>query len=65
VLAEASLGLLGLGVAEPMPSWGNLLRDLQHPDLVRENPAILAPLVLLVLAVLALEAFCLRREVAR
>lgn len=29
ILGEASLGLLGLGVAEPMPSWGNLLKDLQ------------------------------------
>ena len=29
ILGEASLGLLGLGVAEPMPSWGNLLKDIQ------------------------------------
>lgn len=29
ILGEASLGLLGLGVAEPMPSWGNLLKELQ------------------------------------
>ncbi len=29
ILGEASLGLLGLGVADPMPSWGNLLRELQ------------------------------------
>jgi peptide/nickel transport system permease protein len=29
VLAEASLGLLGLGVAEPLPSLGSLLRDLE------------------------------------
>ncbi len=63
VLAEASLGLLGLGVAEPVPSWGNLLRDLQHPDMVRENPALLAPLVLLMLCLLALEAFSVRESV--
>lgn len=56
ILAEASLGLLGLGVAEPLPSWGNLLRDLQHPDLIRANPWILMPLVLLVIVMICLEA---------
>ena len=56
ILAEASLGLLGLGVAEPLPSWGNLLRDLQHPALVRANPWILAPLILLVVVMICLEA---------
>ena len=62
VMAEASLGLLGLGVAEPLPSWGNLLRDLQHPDMVRANPAILSPLILLILAMLALEALAVREQ---
>lgn len=61
ILAEASLGLLGLGVAEPLPSWGNLLRDLQHPDLVRANPSILAPLILLVVVMVCLEALQLGR----
>jgi len=56
ILAEASLGLLGLGVPEPLPSWGNLLRDLQHPDLIRANPWILMPLVLLVIVMICLEA---------
>ena len=28
ILSEANLGLLGLGVSDPLPSWGNLLRDL-------------------------------------
>jgi len=55
ILAEASLGLLGLGVPEPLPSWGNLLRDLQHPDLVRANPWILAPLTLLMVVMICLE----------
>lgn len=56
ILSEASLGLLGLGVAEPLPSWGNLLAELQHPDRVRANPWILAPLLLLMLVMIALEA---------
>ncbi|HVV44464.1 MAG TPA: ABC transporter permease [Bryobacteraceae bacterium] len=55
ILAEASLGLLGLGVPEPLPSWGNLLSDLRHPDLVRANPWILTPLVLLILVMICLE----------
>ena len=29
ILAEANLALLGLGVADPLPSWGNLLRPLE------------------------------------
>jgi peptide/nickel transport system permease protein len=55
ILAEASLGLLGLGVPEPLPSWGNLLADLRRPDLVRTNPWVLAPLILLMVVMICLE----------
>ena len=55
ILSEASLGLLGLGVAEPLPSWGNLLAELQHPGRVSDNPWLLAPLALLMLVMIALE----------
>ncbi|HVN80203.1 MAG TPA: ABC transporter permease [Terriglobia bacterium] len=51
ILAEANLGLLGLGVAEPLPSWGNLLRELENYSAVRSNPWLLAPLFLLVAVV--------------
>ena len=30
VLAEVTLTFLGLGVSEPMPSWGSLLSSLQQ-----------------------------------
>ncbi|MFI5110118.1 MAG: ABC transporter permease [Terriglobales bacterium] len=30
ILAEVTLSFLGLGVAEPVPSWGNMLADLQQ-----------------------------------
>ena len=30
VLAEMTLSFLGLGVPEPIPSWGNMLASLQH-----------------------------------
>jgi len=51
ILGEASLGLLGLGVAEPMPSWGNLLKDLQSAPQWTEywvwSPAILLSSVMI------------------
>jgi peptide/nickel transport system permease protein len=62
ILAEANLGLLGLGVAEPLPSWGGLLRELENFPAVLENPWMLAPLVLLVLVVGSLQ-FVLAGEV--
>lgn len=51
ILAEANLGFLGLGVGEPLPSWGSLLRDLQNIQAVRANPCMLAPLALLLATV--------------
>jgi peptide/nickel transport system permease protein len=34
ILAEVTLSFLGLGVGEPVPSWGNLLASLQHYDVL-------------------------------
>jgi ABC-type dipeptide/oligopeptide/nickel transport system permease subunit len=51
ILSEANLGLLGLGVSEPLPSWGALLRELENYSAVLQNPWILAPVVLLVAVV--------------
>ena len=48
ILSEANLGFLGLGVAEPLPSWGNLIAGLQNLDAVASGPWRLAPLLLLV-----------------
>ncbi len=48
ILSEANLGFLGLGVAEPLPSWGNLLGGLQNIDGIMSSPWRLAPLLLLV-----------------
>lgn len=52
LLAEANLSLLGLGVTEPMPSLGNLLRELENVHAVRANAFLLAPLVLLAVLVI-------------
>jgi peptide/nickel transport system permease protein len=55
VLAEASLGLLGLGVAEPLPSLGSLLRELETLPGLHAAPlqiaGMLAPAVFLVAVV--------------
>jgi peptide/nickel transport system permease protein len=51
LLSEANLGLLGLGVAEPTPSWGGLLRELENLPQVVQQPWIAAPLGMLLLVV--------------
>jgi peptide/nickel transport system permease protein len=49
ILAEANLGLLGLGVADPLPSWGNLLRPLESG--LAPGAAAWAPLILMLVVV--------------
>jgi peptide/nickel transport system permease protein len=51
LLAEANLGLLGLGIPEPVPSWGGLLRELENVSAIATSPWLLAPAVLLILVV--------------
>jgi len=51
ILAEANLGILGLGVAEPLPSWGSLLRELEGLISFNSEPWKLAPLLLLIIVV--------------
>jgi peptide/nickel transport system permease protein len=51
ILTEANLGMLGLGVTEPLPSWGNLLRELENYSALSHAPWLWAPLVSLVLFV--------------
>jgi peptide/nickel transport system permease protein len=60
VLAETTLGMLGLGVMEPLPSWGNLLRELEGGSIVG-HPWLLAPVVLLA-AVVGSFQMILQRE---
>ncbi len=55
ILTEATLSMLGLGVMEPIPSWGNLLRGLEDFSVVSANPWRLAPLFLLVLVVVCFQ----------
>jgi peptide/nickel transport system permease protein len=55
ILAEANLGILGLGVAEPMPSWGSLLKELEGLASVGDQPWKLAPLLLLVAVLMSFQ----------
>ena len=47
VLAEITLSFLGLGIAEPEPSWGNLLRHLQEYNVLASYPWIGSPTIAL------------------
>jgi ABC-type dipeptide/oligopeptide/nickel transport system permease subunit len=62
ILSEANLGILGLGVAEPMPSWGSLLRELEGLVSVREEPWKFVPLILLVVVVTSFQLLLSRQE---
>jgi peptide/nickel transport system permease protein len=55
ILSEANLGLLGLGVSEPLPSWGAMLRELENYSAILKNPWMLAPAILLVIVVSCLQ----------
>jgi peptide/nickel transport system permease protein len=54
LLTEANLGLLGIGISEPIPSIGNMLAELQNYQQIPEAPWVLAPAVLLVTLVASL-----------
>lgn len=55
ILSEANLGILGLGVSEPLPSWGNLLLELSGHREAVSSPWLLAPATCLVAALLSLQ----------
>src|SRR3954463_1728807 len=55
ILAEANLGLLGLGVNEPLPSWGGMLREMENLSALSSEPWRFAALILLVLVVSAFQ----------
>jgi peptide/nickel transport system permease protein len=43
ILAEVTLSFLGLGVGEPVPSWGNMLADARQYHAVVSHAWMLAP----------------------
>ncbi len=64
ILGEANLGLLGLGVTEPLPSWGNLLRELESFGTLGAGPWVLAPLFLLVVVVSCFQLILSREDLS-
>jgi ABC-type dipeptide/oligopeptide/nickel transport system permease subunit len=62
ILAEANLSLLGLGVAEPLPSLGSLLRELESVLSLGGGVYRFAALVVLVLVVSSLQIVVSQQE---
>lgn len=51
IITEANLGMLGLGIAEPLPSWGSLLRKLESYTVITGEPVQFVPLILFIAVV--------------
>jgi peptide/nickel transport system permease protein len=52
ILAESFLSFLGIGITEPLISWGLMMRNTQDIQTLGQNPWILAPIIFIVVAVL-------------
>ncbi|MFQ6090474.1 MAG: ABC transporter permease, partial [Candidatus Bipolaricaulia bacterium] len=53
ILGEATISYLGLGIKEPMTSWGLLLNQANEISRFRDSPWLLIPGIFIVVAVLA------------
>ncbi len=56
IVAEANLGTLGLGIAEPLPSWGAMLQELDNSASLAQSHWVYLPVVVLVMVLLLLES---------
>jgi peptide/nickel transport system permease protein len=55
LVAEANLGTLGLGISEPLPSWGSMLLSLGNTAVLAGSTWVYLPIILLVTVLLLLE----------
>jgi peptide/nickel transport system permease protein len=53
ILGEAGLSFLGLGIRDPMPSWGNMLSTAQQLSVLERYEWILAPGLMIFITTLA------------
>lgn len=63
LVAEANLGMLGLGVSEPLPSLGNMLSEIPLTSALGSQPWVLAPALLLFTVLLGLQSL-LAKEIS-
>ena len=56
LVAEANMGSLGLGIAEPLPSWGGMLSELNNSAMLTRSAWVYLPISILVLVLLLLES---------
>jgi ABC-type dipeptide/oligopeptide/nickel transport system permease subunit len=63
IIVEANLGAMGLGVSEPLPSLGGLLREMQNVVLLRPEPWRFAPVLVLVVVVSSFQVLLNKQEV--
>jgi len=52
ILAESFLSFLGIGITEPLISWGLMIRNAQDIQSLGQYPWILVPIAFIVVAVL-------------
>jgi len=52
ILTESFLSFLGIGITEPLISWGLMMRNTQDIQTLGQNSWILAPIAFMVIAVL-------------
>ena len=55
LMAEANLGTLGLGVSEPLPSWGSMLLELDNSAMLAGSHWVYLPIMLLIVFLVLLE----------
>ncbi len=63
ILSEANLSLLGLGVSEPLPSLGSLLREMETVLTLNADASRFAALILLIVIMSSLQIAVAQREV--
>ena len=64
IIAEANLGTLGLGVSEPLSSWGSMLQSLQGAALLNNSRLVYLPVLLLVVMLMLLELLIFDKDEA-